>query len=63
MVQGSNQCDFHIAVKLSVKIAAQPDALVNSVRDSAGWLIPVRGPTFPLMWRGLLPPLPLFSPY
>lgn len=31
MVQGSNQCDFLIAVKLSVKIAAQPDALVNCV--------------------------------
>lgn len=62
MVQGSNQCDFLIAVKLSVKIPAQPDALVNYVHYSTGWLIPVRGPTFSVMWRGLLTLSPLLSP-
>lgn len=59
-MQWPNQCDFLTAVKLSVKIAAQPGALVNSVHHSTGWLIPVRGPTFPLVQRGLLAPLHFF---
>lgn len=37
MVQASNGCNFLIAVKLSVKIADQPDALVNCRHYSAGW--------------------------
>lgn len=46
MVGGFNQCDF-LAVKLSVKMAAWPDALANCAHFPPGWLIPVKGPTFP----------------
>lgn len=56
MVGGFNQCDF-LAVKLSVKMAAWPDALANCAHFPPGWLIPVKGPTFPLMSKGFAPSL------
>jgi len=56
MVGGFNQCDL-LAAKLSVKMAPWPDALANWAHFPPGWLIPVKGPTFPLMSKGFAPSL------
>lgn len=55
MVGVFNHCDF-LAVKLSVKTAAWPDALANRARYSPRWLTPVKGTYFPPDVRGVFVP-------